>query len=147
MAAEDQKARALLAEMRETLNAGDQMAGSVNTAIHSLDAFVRSVSPATNETTHATNSKPFNVLDYGTAAGQVGSAAKDLDALLNSVNQSTPQLARLRQGAADDANRVVEHAFWLALALILILLAGLLLVGLAYRMLAHRLTRRVTWKA
>ena len=48
LAAEEQKARALLAEARETLNAGSQMAVSANTAIQSLDAFVRSVSPATN---------------------------------------------------------------------------------------------------
>jgi len=141
LAAEEQKARALLAETRETLTAGGQMAVSVNTAIQSLDAFVRSVSPATNQSAPSTNSKPFNVLDYGAAASQVGAAAKDLEGLLNSVNQSTPQLARLRQDATADANRVVHRAFWLGLTLILILLAGSVLAGLAYRTLANRLTR------
>lgn len=140
LAAEEQKARALLAETRETLNAGSQMAVSVNTAVQSLDAFVRSVSPATNRPAGSTNSKPFNVLDYGTAAGQVGTAARDLGALLNSVNESTPQLARLRRETTVDAQRVVQHAFWLGLALILILLVGAVLAGLVYRVLAAKLT-------
>jgi hypothetical protein len=139
LAAEGQKTRVLLAETRETLNAGSQMATSVNTTIQSLDAFVRSVSPATNQMTHATNSKPFNVLDYGAAASQVGAAAKELDTLVNSANQTTPQLARLRQNATADANRMVLRAFWLGLALILILLAGSVLAGLVYRMLAAKL--------
>jgi hypothetical protein len=141
LGAQEQKARALLAETRETLTAGNQMAVSLNTTIQSLDAFVRSVSPATNRTAPATNSKPFNVLDYGTAAGQVGTAAKDLEALVNSVNQSTPQLARLRQDATAEANRVVQRAFWFGLALILILLAGSVLAALAYRLLANKLSR------
>ena len=142
LAAEEQKARALLAETRETLNAGSQMAVSVNTAVQSLDAFVRSVSPATNRPAGSTNSRPFNVLDYGTAASQVGAASKDLGALLTSVNESTPQLARLRQETTRDAQRLVQHAFWLGLTLILILLAGSVVAGLVYRMLAAKLGRR-----
>jgi hypothetical protein len=139
LATEEQKARALLAETRETLNAGSQMAVSVNTTIQSLDTFVRSVSPATNRPTSSTNSKPFNVLDYGAAAGQVGSAARDLGALLTSVNESTPELARLRRETTDDAQRVVDHTFWLGLVLILILLVGALVAGLTYRILAAKL--------
>jgi hypothetical protein len=113
LAAEEQKARALLAETRETFNAGSRMAVSVNTTVQSLDAFVRSVSPPTNRPADPTNSKPFNVLDYGTAAGQVGAAARDLGGLLTSVNESSPQLARLRQETTGDAQRLVQHAFWL----------------------------------
>ncbi|MCX6926798.1 MAG: hypothetical protein NT154_26875, partial [Verrucomicrobia bacterium] len=139
-AAEEQKARALLAETRETLNAGSQMAVSVNTTVQSLDAFIRSVSQATNRPADSTNSKPFNVLDYGAAASQVGTAAKDLGAMLTTVNETTPQLARLRQDATVDAQRVVQHAFWLGLVLILILLVGSVVAGLAYRVLAARLT-------
>jgi hypothetical protein len=141
LAAEEQKVRALLAETRETLNAGSQMATSVNTAVQTLDAFVRSVSPSNNLPTAATNSKPFNILDYGTAANQVGVAAKDLGGLLNSMNETTPQLARFRQEATVDAQRVVQHAFWLGLALILILLAGSVAAALVYRLLSAKLAR------
>jgi hypothetical protein len=139
LAAEDTKARTLLAETRETLTAGSQMAVSVNGAIQSLDGFVRFVSPATNEPAKSTNSKPFNVLDYGTAATQVGGAARDLGALLTSVNESTPQLAQLRRQTTVDVQRVVRQAFWLGLVLILILLAGSVVAAVTYRLLAARL--------
>ena len=128
-------------EVRQTLNAGGDAAASINTAIKSLDAFVRYVSaPNTNKTIVSTNSRPFNVLDYGTAAGQVGSAARDLSALLTTLNQSTPQLAQLGQQTTADANRVVDHAFRRGLILILVLLIGSVVAGLTYRVLASKLT-------
>jgi methyl-accepting chemotaxis protein len=128
--------------VRQTLNAGGEAATAINTAIKSLDSFVRYVSPPnTNRTTLSTNSQPFNVLDYGTAASQIGAAAKDLNALLASVNQSTPQIAQLSQQTTANAERVVHHAFRLGLALILVLLAGSVLAGLTYRFLASKLTR------
>ena len=129
-------------QARQTLVSAGDAATNINTAIQSLDAFVRYVSaPNTNHTTVATNSRPFNVLDYGTAAGQVGAAARDLNALLTRVNQSTPQLAQLGQQTTADANRVVNHAFWLGLVLILVFLGGGVLAGLTYRLLASKLTR------
>jgi hypothetical protein len=57
------------------------------------------------------------------------------------VNETTPQLARFRQEATVDAQRVAHHAFWLGLALILILLTGSVAAALAYRLLAARLSR------
>ncbi|MGA2788523.1 MAG: hypothetical protein ABSF60_13455 [Verrucomicrobiota bacterium] len=128
-------------DVRQTLNAGGDAATAINGAIKSLDAFVRYVSaPNTNKTTVATNSRPFNVLDYGQAAGQVGAAARDLNALLTTINQSTPQLAQLRQQTTADANRVVDHAFRRGLILILVLLIGSVVAGLTYRILASKLT-------
>jgi hypothetical protein len=128
-------------QARQTLNSAGDAATNINAAIQSLDSFVRYVSsPNTNHPTAATNSRPFNVLDYGTAASQVGAAARDLSVLLASVNQSTPQLAQLGQQTADDANRVVNHAFWRGFILILVLLVGSVVAGLTYRILANKLT-------
>jgi hypothetical protein len=139
---EEKKARDLLAETRSTLNAGSEMATSLNGAIKSLDAFVRYVSPPdTNPPVATTNSQPFNVLDYGKAASQVGGMARDLTGLLTSINQSVPQIAKLGQQAGSDAERVVHRAFWLGLLLIVFLLAGSVLAGLAYRVLANKFTR------
>jgi hypothetical protein len=136
---EEKKARDLLAETRSTLNAGSEMATSLNAAIKSLDAFVRYVSPPdTNPPVATTNSQPFNVLDYGKAATQVGAMAKDLTGLLTSVNQSVPQLAKLGGQTGSDLQRVVHRAFWLGLLLIVILLAGSVLAGLAYRYLTRK---------
>jgi hypothetical protein len=134
--------RELLPQVRQTLAAGGDMANAVNSAVKSLDAFVHYVSPPeTNSTPADTNSPPFNVLDYGTAASQIGAMARDLNLLLTSVNQSVPQVARLGEQAGADLERVVHRAFWLGLILIGILLAGALLAALAYRVLADKLKR------
>ena len=81
------------------------------------------------------------MLDYGTAASQVGAAARELNTLLTTLNQTTPQLAQLGQQTTADANRVVDHAFRRGLILILVLLGGSVLAGLTYRVLARKLAR------
>ena len=145
LASEEKKTRALLAEARGTIEAATAMATSVNAAVQSLESFMRYVSPPkTNLTTESanTNRRPFDVLDYGTAAGQVGIMAKDLNTLLTSVNQTLPQAAQLGQQATANLEGVVRRGFWLGLVLIVILLCGSVLAGLAYNILANKLTRR-----
>ena len=115
------------------------MATSINSTVRSLNELVRSASPpVTNQTSVVTNSKPFDVLDYGRAAGQIGAAANDLSALLVAVNQSTPAVQRLSQQTTADAQRVLQHAFGLGLVLICVFLAGSVGAGLAYRALANK---------
>jgi len=129
-------------ELRQTLNTGAETATAINSAVNSLTEFVRYVSPpVTNATAADTNSKPFNVLDYGKASSQIGETARDLNTLLVTLNQSVPQLSQLGQQTAADADRVVQRAFWYGVALILIVLTGSVLAGLCYRALAGRLAR------
>jgi hypothetical protein len=128
-------------DVRQTLNAGAEAATAIDAAIRSLDAFVRFVTPTnTSQTSVTTNSRPFNVLDYGTAASQVGDAAKNLNALLTTVNQSAPQLAQLGQQTTADAKEAVDHAYRRGLALILVLLGGAVVAGLIYRVIASLLS-------
>jgi hypothetical protein len=131
----------LVNDTRSTLDSASAAATNINAAIQSLTAFVQYVSPTNASPVSTTNSKPFNVLDYGMAASQIGAAANNLNALLASANQSAPQIEKLSQQATADADRVVKHIFWLALALIFILLAGSVLAGLAYRVLVNKLPR------
>ena len=139
--AQEAQLRELLPQVRQTLAAGSDMANSVNGAVKSLDAFVRYVSPPqTNAAAASTNSPPFNILDYGTAAGQIGAMAKDLNALLTSVNQNLPQAALLGQQASAEAREVVNHAFRLGLVLIVVLAIVTVLAALAWRLLARKLT-------
>jgi hypothetical protein len=140
--AQEAQLKELLPQVRQTLATGNDMAQSVKDAIQSLDAFVRYVSPPeTNAAPASTNNPPFNVLDYGTAAGQIGAMAKDLNALLTSVNQNLPQAARLGQQASADAREVVNHAFRLGLVLIVVLAIVTVLAALAYRFLTRKLVR------
>lgn len=132
--AQEAHLKELLPQVQQALAAGNDMAISVNGAVRSLDSFVRYVSPPeTNAAPTATNSHPFNVLDYAAAAGQVGNMAKDLNALLASVNQNLPQAARMGQQASAEARKVVNHAFRLGVILILLLGVVLALVAWIYR--------------
>jgi hypothetical protein len=127
-------------QTRQTFDSAGAAATNINAAIQSLTEFVRYVSPTNARPASAgTNSRPFNVLDYGQAAGQVATAARDLNTLLTTINQTTPQLAQLRQQTVTDANRVVDHAFRRGLIMIMVLLVGSVAAGLTYRLLANRL--------
>lgn len=138
LTAQGDKSRELLTDTRSTLNSASAAATNLHAAILSLTEFVKYVSPTNASPSSATNSKPFNVLDYGTAATQIGAAADHLNSLLATVNQSAPQIEKLSQQVTADADRVVKKMFWLGVVLILILLVGSVLAGLAYR----RLTRK-----
>lgn len=142
LVAQENKSTGLLTNTRSALEAASEAATNINTAIHSLTEFVEFVSP-TNSTpaTATTNSSPpFNVLDYGTAASQIGSAATNLTTLLLTANQSTEQINKISQQMTDNANRVVHHAFWLGVVLILILITGSVVAGLIYRILASKIS-------
>jgi hypothetical protein len=145
LATEEKKMRTLLGEARSTLKAADAMAVSANAAIQSLSAFMLLVvPPKTNVSTGPakTNARPFNVLDYGTAAGQVGAMARDINSLLAAVNQNTTQFAQLGQQAAANVEGAVQRGFRLGLLLVVILLAGAVIAGLTYRVLAEKLVAR-----
>jgi hypothetical protein len=143
LVAQGNKSQELVTDTRLTLNSAASAASNINNAILSLTAFVQFVTPTnTPSGPPDTNSPPFNVLDYGTAATQIGSAANNLTALLASANQSLPQMEKLSQQMTDNANRVMQHAFWLGLVLIFIFLGGSVVAGLIYRTLANKLANR-----
>jgi hypothetical protein len=129
----------VLKETRQTLDASSQAAASINSAIQSLDSFVRYVSPTnTTSTSTDTNSPSFNVLNYGQAAAQIGGAAKDINAMLSSLNDSAAQVAQIRQDASANAERLLHRAFWLGMLLISVLLAGSVVAGLVYRAISSK---------
>jgi hypothetical protein len=137
------KLKALAAEVDRALESGEKMSTSLNTTITTFDALMKRFGvgePKTNAAP-ATNSASFNVLDYGQVATQVGAMAKEINALVASVDRSLPQLTRLSEQAGADAERVVDRAFRFGLVLIVVLLAGSVLAGLLYRFLANKLNR------
>ena len=137
LTAQGEKSRDLLTDTRLTLDSASGAATNLNAAIQSLTEFVKYVAPTNSTHSSGTNSHPFNVLDYGTAAAQIGAAANNLNALLTTMNQSTPQVEKLGQQTKADAEEVVRQAFHYGLVLVLVLLAGSVLAALVYR----RLTR------
>jgi hypothetical protein len=135
------KLRDLAAEVNRSLVSADKMSSSLTITITNFDALMKRFGvgePGTNAAP-ATNSPPFNILDYGQVAQQVGAMATNLNTLLGSVNQNVPQIERLSQTATADAQKVVDHAYHLGLVLIAVLLAGLVVAGLVYRFFAEKL--------
>jgi len=139
--AREGRMRTLLAELRETMNAGGQMGESLTGTIKTLDGFVRYVSPPKDPNAPPSTSKPFDPLDYGRAASQVGAMARDLNGLLASAGSTAPALGKISASAGDDLKRVVDHAFWMGVLLIAVLLVGWVLARLAYRSLELRIER------
>jgi hypothetical protein len=139
--AREGRMRTLLAQLRETMNAGGQMGESLTGTVKSLDAFVRYVSPPKDHNAPPSTGKPFDPLDYGKAASQVGAMARDLNGLLASAGSTAPALGKISASAGDDMKRVVDHAFWMGVLLIAVLLVGWVLARLAYRSLELRMGR------
>ena len=132
----------LLGQLRETMNAGGAMGTSLTETIRSLDAFVHYVSPPTDPNAPPKPAgKPFDPLDFGKAATEVGGMARDLNTLLRTANDSAPAIAKIGAQTGDDLKKVIDHAFWKGLILILVFLAGLIPVRLAYRAIERRLAR------
>jgi hypothetical protein len=138
------KLHAVVAEVNGSLVSGEKMSTSLSITITNFDALMKRFGvgePKTNAAPPDTNAAPFNILDYGKAASQIGDMARDLNALLGSVNQSTPEIQRLSQQAGVNMTQVVNHGFRLGLVLIGVLLAGAVAAALLYRVLAAKLKR------
>jgi hypothetical protein len=137
------KLKELAAQVNSTLQSGENMSTSLHTTITTFDALMKRFGvgePSTNATPD-NGSPPFNILDYAQTANQIGTMAKDLNTLINSVNQSVPQVQVLGAQAGSDLQKVVDHGFRLGLVLIAAFLAGAVVAGLAYRFLAEKMTR------
>ena len=134
------KLRELAAEIDRTLVSGAKMSDSLNTTLITFDALMKRFGvgePVTNSVPD-TNSAPFNILDYGKVADQVGGMAKELNVLLATANQNVTQLNQLSDAATAKADRIVDRAFHRGLLLIVILLVGTVLAALTYRALSRK---------
>ena len=137
---DENKSSQFLTNSRLTLYAVGNAATNLNTAILSLSEFMRILYPTNAPESENTNSQPFDVLHYGIAATQIGDAARNLNTLLTTLNQTTPQLETLSQRTIANTNGVLDRAFWLALVLIIFLLAGSVVAALTYRAIASKMT-------
>jgi hypothetical protein len=143
MEAQEGRARALLAEMRRTLNAGTGAANAVHGALASLDTILGTMNAPSPPGTPP--SKPFDVNDYTRALEQLGRSATELEALLRAVNQDSPRVAALIGDAGREVSErgraLVELAFRRAVAVGLLLILSVLVAALVYRWAANRMNR------
>jgi hypothetical protein len=141
------KLRDLSAQVGQTLSAGEKMSTSLNTTLATFDALMKRFGVGEPSTTPPdTNSPPFNILDYAHTAEQVGTMAGQLDALLKdasgtveapALDKRIAQLDALATRARDNARSLLNHAFLLAVGLIVLSFACALL----YRRLGRTTNR------
>jgi hypothetical protein len=122
-----------MAQTRQTLLAASDTAVCIDAATKSLQELVRTVSgpPAVAAPGGGTGptGRPFDVKEYGEAAGQISSAAKDLNTLLVNLKQSAPAL---NSEVTSGGTQMLRQAFWLGLIWLVALFVVLVLAGLAF---------------
>jgi len=142
---QETKLHELVAGVDRALVSGEKLSSSLTITVTNVDALMKRFGvgePITNPPAPpVTNAPPFNILDYAKTADQVGNTVRELNTLVSSLNQSTPQIQRLSQQTGADLQKVVDHGFRLGLVLIVVLLGGAVLAALVYRVVAQRLQR------
>jgi hypothetical protein len=139
------KLKDLATEIDRVMESSAKMSTSLNTTLLTFDALMKRFGVG-EPSTHAvrdTNSPPFNILDYGQVADRVAVMAKEVNALVASVDRGVPQLERLTQQAASDAQKVVDRGFRLGLILVVALVGGGLAAALAYRFVSEKWRRPI----
>jgi hypothetical protein len=143
LSAQETRARALLAEMRRTLDAGTGAANAVHGALGSVEAILATAGKPSPPGTPP--SRPFDVTEYTRALEQLGRSATELEALLRLVNQDAPRLAGLigeaGKEATDRGRALVDYAFGRLLTLGLVLVLSALAAALLYRWASQRMSR------
>lgn len=134
------KLRDLSTEIDRTLVSGEKMSSSATIAITNFDNLMKRFGVGETRT-NVSNARPFNILEYAKAADEISIMAQNLNTLVSSLNQSTPEIQRLSRQADVDLERAEERGFHLGLVLIAGLLAGAVLAGLIYRFFAEKLKR------
>lgn len=128
--AQEGRLRELAAEVSRTLAAGAAMSTSLNTTLITFDALMKRFGVGEPPRgARDTNAPPFNILDYARTAEQIAGMARELEGLLQATGTTLDapaldrRLAELRGLVAEargDAKSVLNHAFLLAAALLLL---------------------------
>jgi hypothetical protein len=137
--AEQSQMRSLVTELKGALEAGSETSDSLTTTIRSLDAFVARFDKPKQRPPGAPPGRPFDINDYAATARDLAGAAQQLQALIVQLDSSSTGVERLTASAAGDLRAVVDHAYWRAVELILILVAAILAAALIYRFASRRL--------
>ena len=132
-------------EAASLLSAATEMSTSLNTTLTTFDALMKRFGvgePSTNSRP-ATNSHPFNILEYAETAERMTLMAKELDLLINGLGNGLDSPVfdkRLKDfdaaaaQVADRATGVVNHAFLLIAGVVILIMV----CGLIYRWFGSR---------
>jgi hypothetical protein len=147
LASQEVRARSLLAEVRQTLDAGGSAAKALHGALTEFDVVygrLNAPSPAPPPSTPP--SPPFDIDSYTTALEQLRRSAEEIRALLRDVNQDAPRVAAFLGGAGREAEArgraLVDYALHRALVLGAALVGFVVAGAIAYRWVSSRIGSR-----
>ena len=120
--------RDLVAGVDRALVSGEKMSNSLTITLTNFAGLMKLLRGEPRK-----NKAPFNILDYAKTAEEIGAMAQNLNALIGSMNQSSPEIQRVTQEANADLQKEVDRGFRLGLVLIAVLLTGAVLAGLVLR--------------
>jgi microcompartment protein CcmL/EutN len=122
---EEKRVRGLLADVRQTLEAGTALASQANTTVSSADALVARV--------QARRQEPIDIKEVQQTVAEVSNAAQDLTVLVKTIEQlmaspgwegRLPPFDQAVDRVGAESGEWMTYAFRLGVALILILLIG-----------------------
>lgn len=137
---QESQLRALAIELKGTLEAGTATSNSLEATIRSLDSLMaRFDKPSNAAPDPAVPAKPFDIADYAAAAREFSATARELQALVESIDAGTPGIAGLAERTTAELNGVIDHLFWRLVLLGVILVLACVAGAVAYRLIARRI--------
>jgi hypothetical protein len=133
--AEEKRVRGILAELRTTIEAGVELAGSINSTVVTVDALATKLDLGNG----APPAKPFNIDDYKQLVGDASLTVREMKELVNSTDQfllspgweqRVPMAQAIFEQVDQQMDRLVYQIFALQAAFIVLLF--LLLLGYRY---------------
>lgn len=137
MLRQESELRGLLSELQTTLATGSETAVAVNAAVDSLDRLVARF-PRREPGAAPSEGRPFDITEYTAAATEFAGTARQLTVLLEALGREGAPVAAAVAGGAEAGRALVDHLFWRALLLGLLLIGAALSAALAYRWFASR---------
>lgn len=139
--------RALIAELRATLEAGTATSDSLkatsdslNTTMIAFDQLMKHFEkpkPVAGAPVEPPG-RPFDIREYTAAAAEFARTANELQRLVAGIEHGTPVLVQSADQVASNLKIMVEQLLWRVLLIGVLLLAGGLVTALAYRAIARR---------
>jgi len=140
------KLKERLGDFNATFGAGKAMADSVERAARNIETLVSQLSK-TNQAPEPSPSRPFDVMEYATTAEKIDHAAVQLATTLESLDrvvrspgwtERMTEVTSVMGHTERTSQRLLDRAFWLALALIAATLAAALIYKYASRRVARQ---------
>ena len=139
LVAQEATLRPMLVELRQALEAGDGMAGSVDGAVKSIDTLLARWPSPPPGAAASPPGKPFDITEYTQAAAEFTRTANELRQLLTTLDAQAPALASTVGSTIDQGRSLIDYLALRVAALIAVLIGGTLVATLAYRYLAARM--------